>query len=73
MPKMARGQLEDNFVTAIEEPGTGLLFYELSHPWGHNTPTWPGNEDVKIERITYHAKFGVMTQKITMVIGPGPI
>jgi kynurenine formamidase len=65
---MARGQLEDNFVTAIEEPGTGLLFYELSHPWGHNTPTWPGNEDVKIERITYHAKFGVMTQKITMVM-----
>ena len=55
-------------MNAIEEPGTGLLFYELSHPWGHNAPTWPGYEDVKIERITYHAKFGVMTQKITMVM-----
>ncbi len=55
-------------MSRIEEPATGLAFYELSHRWGYNTPTWPGHEDIKIERITYHAKFGVMTQKITTVM-----
>jgi kynurenine formamidase len=49
---------------AIVEPGTGLHFYELSHRWGYNAPTYPGFEDIKLERITYHAKHGVMTQKI---------
>ncbi len=55
-------------MTATVEPETGLEFYELSHRWGYNTPTWPGYEDVKIERITNHAKFGVMTQKIVTVM-----
>lgn len=53
---------------AVAELSSGLKFYELSHPWGYNTPTWPGYEDVKIERITNHAKHGVMTQKIITVM-----
>ena len=52
-------------MTAIIDPITGLKMYELSHPWGYNAPTFPGYEDVKLERITYHAKHGVMTQKFT--------
>jgi kynurenine formamidase len=47
------------------EPGTGLRFVELSHPWGHGIPVWPGDADVKIERAVNHAKDGVMSQKLT--------
>ena len=50
------------------ETTTGLEFYDLSHPWGHGVPNWPYFEDVKIERLHYHAKSGVLTQKITTVM-----
>lgn len=53
---------------AIVDPVSGLKFYELSHRWGYNSPTFPGYEDVRIERITYHAKHGVMTQKINAIM-----
>ena len=48
------------------EPGTGLQFIELSHPWGHGIPVWPGDHDVKIERVVNHALHGVMAQKLSM-------
>jgi kynurenine formamidase len=41
---------------------------DLSHPFGHNAPLWPYFEDVKIERVHYHAKSGVLSQKITTVM-----
>ncbi len=46
----------------------GLEFYDLSHPWGHGVPNWPYFEDVKIERLHYMAKSGVLTQRITTVM-----
>jgi len=51
----------------VADPETGLQFYELSHPWGMYTPIFPGYEEIKLERITYHAKQGVMTHKITTI------
>jgi kynurenine formamidase len=53
------------------KPSTGLKFYDLSHPWGLGQPNWPYFEDVKIERIHYHAKSGVLTQRITTVMHSG--
>ncbi len=54
------------------DPGsTGLKFYDLSHPWGLGVPNWPYFEDVKIERIHYMAKSGVLTQRITTVMHSG--
>ena len=50
------------------DPRTGLEFYDLSAPFGHNAPLWPYFEDVKIERFHYHAKSGVLSQKITTVM-----
>jgi kynurenine formamidase len=47
------------------DPRTGLEFFDLSHPWGHNAPLWPYFPDVKIERFHYHAKSGVLSQQIT--------
>jgi kynurenine formamidase len=45
-----------------------VKLYDLSQPFGHNVPLWPYFEDVKIERIHYHAKSGVLSQKITTVM-----
>jgi kynurenine formamidase len=47
------------------DPRTGVQFFDLSHPWGHNAPLWPYFPDVKIERFHYHAKSGVLSQQIT--------
>src|SRR4029450_2436469 len=54
-------------MAAVADPDTGLEFYELSHPWGMYTPIFPGYEEIRLERITYHAKQGVMTHKITTI------
>ncbi len=43
----------------------GLQFYNLSHRFGYQSPNWPYFEDVKIERIHYMAKSGVLSQRIT--------
>jgi len=52
---------------AVVDPVSGLKFYELSHRWGMYTPIFPGYEEIKLERITHHAKQGVMTHKITTI------
>jgi kynurenine formamidase len=51
----------------VTDPDSGLELYELSHPWGMYAPIFPGYEEIKLERITYHAKQGVMTHKITTI------
>jgi kynurenine formamidase len=52
----------------VVDPQSGLEFYELSHPWGMYTPIHPGYEEIRLERITHHAKHGVMTHKIVTII-----
>jgi kynurenine formamidase len=54
-------------MTQVADPESGLAFVELSHPWGMYTPIHPGYEEIKLERITHHAKQGVMTHKITTI------
>jgi kynurenine formamidase len=53
-------------MSLVQEPTTGLQFCELSHPFGHGVPVWPGDEDVRIWRSVYHAKHGVLSQKLSM-------
>jgi kynurenine formamidase len=55
----------------VTEPETGLMFYELSHEWGHDVPTLPGFDDVKLYRASTHAKNGVMATRIRMVMHSG--
>jgi kynurenine formamidase len=45
-----------------------MKLVDLSHPFGAGCPLWPYFEDVKIERVHYHAKSGVLSQKITTVM-----
>src|SRR5262249_49844473 len=45
-----------------------LEFYDLSHEFKQGVPNWPYFEDVKIERVHYHAKSRVLTQRITTVM-----
>ena len=61
MAKKIRGvTFEENLNNAM-----GLEFYNLSHRFGYQSPNWPYFEDVKIERIHYMAKSGVLSQRIT--------
>ena len=61
MVKKIRGvAFEENLNNAM-----GLEFYNLSHRFGYQSPNWPYFEDVKIERIHYMAKSGVLSQRIT--------
>ena len=61
MTKKIRGVMfEENLSNSM-----GLEFYNLSHRFGYQSPNWPYFEDVKIERIHYHAKSGVLSQRIT--------
>ena len=48
-----------------ENNAMGLSFFNLSHRFGYQSPNWPYFEDVKIERIHYMAKSGVLSQRIT--------
>ena len=52
---------------AVVDPVSKIKLYELSHRWGMYTPIFPGYEEIKLERITHHAKQGVMTHKITTI------
>src|SRR5438045_8939433 len=58
-------------MAGVAEPGTGLVFYELSHEWGHGVPALPGFEDVTLYRSTQHAKNGVMAHRLRMMIHSG--
>lgn len=52
-------------MSVVKDPVNGLEFCELSHPWGHGIPVWPGDPDVKIDRLVSHATHGVHGSKIT--------
>src|SRR3569833_2641052 len=61
MAKKIRGiMFEENLKNVM-----GLEFYNLSLRFGYQSPNWPYFEDVKIERIHYMAKSGVLSQRIT--------
>lgn len=52
-------------MVAVVDPRTGLEFFDLSHPWGHGTPVWPGFPGVTIERGSFHALHGTLTQRFS--------
>jgi len=56
---------------AVADPANGLLFHELSHPWGHGTPSMPGTPDVILYRSVKHAEHGVMAHRIRMGMHSG--
>lgn len=55
-------------MTIVTDPVSGLNFVELSHEWGHGSPSQPGHSDVLIHRSVKHAQHGVMAQRIRMVM-----
>jgi kynurenine formamidase len=57
--------------TITTDPYTGLKLVELSHPWGHGVPSYPGQEDVKMFRGVKHAQHGVLAWKINTVMHTG--
>jgi kynurenine formamidase len=51
--------------------GTGLEFYDLTHPWGLGVPCWPYFEDVSIWRLHTMARSGVLTNRMTITMHSG--
>lgn len=57
--------------TVTIDPYSGLHMVELSHVWGHNAPSMPGDADVLMYRSVKHAQHGVMAQRLKMVMHSG--
>ena len=55
----------------VTDPYTGLKFLELSHPWGHGAPSYPGQDDVQMHRAVKHAQHGVLAWRIRTVMHTG--
>ena len=53
-------------MAAIKEAASGLKFYELSQPFEHGVPVWPGDTDVMIWKSVYHSRHGVQSYKLSM-------
>lgn len=45
-----------------------MRIVDLSHPFGDKLPLWPYFSEPIIERMHYHSKSGVLTQRITTVM-----
>lgn len=60
------GKPEDVFEKiSVEILGKAVEVYNLSNPFGPGVPLWPYFEDIKIERMHYHAKSRVLSQVLT--------
>lgn len=55
----------------VTEPGTGLVFVELSHEWGNYAPPTPGFRDAQVYRAATYAAHGVLTQHIVSAMHHG--
>jgi len=53
------------------DPYTGLQMVELSHIWGHDAPSYPGQADVEMHRGVKHAQHGVLAWHIHTVMHTG--
>jgi len=63
------GRPEDILIKPIVKMfGEEIEVYDLSHPFGPGVPLWPYFEDLRVERIHYHAKSRVLSQRITTVM-----
>jgi kynurenine formamidase len=55
----------------VRDPNNGLVFFELSHEFGHYTPVLPGLKDIQIRRVATHAMHGVLTSHLVTVMHNG--
>nr|MDO8082083.1 cyclase family protein [Candidatus Freyarchaeota archaeon] len=49
----------------VEILGREVEIVDLSHPFGTGIPLWPYFEDIKVEKMHYHAKSRVLSQTLT--------
>jgi len=55
----------------VTDPYSGLQLLDLTHPWGHGVPSYPGYDDVKMHRGVKHAQHGVLAWRITTTMHTG--
>lgn len=58
-------------MSIVKDPKTGLEFYELSHVWNQNVPSYPGRADVAMRRAVKHAQHGVLAWEINTSMHTG--
>lgn len=68
-------QANENGVEGSSATG-GLQFFDLSHPWGHGMPQWPGHGDgpsrgLDVSVVEYHAKHAVCTRQVEFIMHRG--
>ena len=67
--RISSGNIGDD--QGVRDPNTGLVFFELSHEFGHYTPVLPGLKDIQIRRVATHAIHGVLTSHLVTVMHNG--
>jgi len=58
-------------VVFVQDPYTGLHLFDLSHPWGHGVPSYPGQRDVAMSRAVKHSEHGVLSWRISTSMHSG--
>lgn len=56
---------------ATVDPYSGLQMVELSHEWGFDVPSMPGQDDVQMFRGVKHGQHGVLAYRISTVLHTG--
>lgn len=55
----------------VTDPYSGLRLYELSHVWGPEAPSYPGQADVAMRRAVKHSQHGVLAWNISTSMHTG--
>lgn len=55
----------------VRDPFSGLLLFDLTHPWGLGAPSYPGQRDVCMERAVKHSQHGVLAWRINTSMHTG--
>jgi kynurenine formamidase len=63
--------MKEGSMSFVTDPYSGLRLLELSHPWGHGAPSYPGQADVRLQRAVKHAQHGVLAWKINTSMHTG--
>ena len=46
----------------------GLIYYDLSNPWGHGVPQWPSSANLNVRTLKFHANDGMVVQEFDAIM-----
>src|SRR5262249_54333245 len=48
-----------------------IVFYDLTHRWGHGMPQWPSRANLNVRVVEFHAKDGLLVQQFEGIMHRG--